>query len=437
MTLRHVLGRVAPQHLGAYDPQVQYFPLQEVYYDYSTFRVKLGPQPPVGTLPTDEDYWTMIASGIGVNIIAGAIPELTEIALHLDDILEARNYATQATADIFPNTVAGLAATANGGYFYVPSSAGGEALTLFRRTNATTAEEITTIPSNIGITFDASAVTGGVFNPARIPAIPPIAHTHTMGQIDGLNAVITNIQTQLSGVITTVNWNDVQNKPTFSAVALSGSYSDLSGRPTLGNVAARDVGTAAGNVPLLDGGGKLNVGIIPALPGQEQVVTTTIAAMTSGQQALVVTGTIVTTDNGQRWVYKGSGSKTLEASYVSLIDAQPEWSVINNRPSTFPPSPHTHPISAIDNLQAFLDAKAGLQNGRITSAAAPERLSAGAVLITDWNLVTESGWYYCNANTPNAPTTAPFIGRVTGQSANWLTQEVWPYTTNTTSACLR
>jgi len=52
--------------------------------------------------------------------------------------------------------------------------------------------------------------------------------------------------------------------PTLASVALSGAYSDLGGRPTLGTAAALNVGTGAGNVVQLDGAGRL-----PAIDGSQ------------------------------------------------------------------------------------------------------------------------------------------------------------------------
>jgi hypothetical protein len=45
-----------------------------------------------------------------------------------------------------------------------------------------------------------------------------------------------------------------------------------------------------------------------------------ISALTSPQQLVIVEGSIVTTTDGKRWVYSGTGSKVLEASYVQLSD---------------------------------------------------------------------------------------------------------------------
>jgi len=45
-----------------------------------------------------------------------------------------------------------------------------------------------------------------------------------------------------------------------------------------------------------------------------------LSALTSPQQTAIAEGSIVTTTDGKRWVYSGTGSKVLEASYVQLSD---------------------------------------------------------------------------------------------------------------------
>lgn len=80
--------------------------------------------------------------------------------------------------------------------------------------------------------------------------------------------------------------------------------------------------------------GVLDIARIPVLPSQKTIVASSnIASLTAPQQTEIGEGTIVTTSDGQRWVYTGSGSKTLEASYITLADVTPEWSVIANKPS--------------------------------------------------------------------------------------------------------
>lgn len=80
--------------------------------------------------------------------------------------------------------------------------------------------------------------------------------------------------------------------------------------------------------------GVLDIARIPVLPGNKTVVSSgAISAITAPQEADIAEGTIVTTTDGQRWVYSGSGSKTLEASYVALADITPSWTVIEGKPT--------------------------------------------------------------------------------------------------------
>lgn len=53
------LGRVIPRHLGNWDDEIKYYPLDEVIYLGSSYRGKLGVDIPVGTLPTDSSKFVM------------------------------------------------------------------------------------------------------------------------------------------------------------------------------------------------------------------------------------------------------------------------------------------------------------------------------------------------------------------------------------------
>ena len=88
------------------------------------------------------------------------------------------------------------------------------------------------------------------------------------------------------------------------------------------------------NVPAAKITGVLDPSQIPILPSQQQVVSSGgIANLTVSQQNDIVSGTIVTTTDGSRWVYTGTGSKTAEASYIAMGDVTPEWAVIANKPT--------------------------------------------------------------------------------------------------------
>jgi len=82
--------------------------------------------------------------------------------------------------------------------------------------------------------------------------------------------------------------------------------------------------------------GTIDIARIPVLPSQVQIASPgLIANLTAPQQAQIGQGTVVTATDGWRWVYTGTGSKVLEASYIQLADITPEWSVIANKPALF------------------------------------------------------------------------------------------------------
>jgi len=94
----------------------------------------------------------------------------------------------------------------------------------------------------------------------------------------------------------------------------------------------------AARIPALDASkvttGVFDIARIPVLPGNKTVVSSGgIAALTAPQQAEIAEGTIVTTTDGRRWVYAGTGSKTAEASYVELADITPEWATVAGKPT--------------------------------------------------------------------------------------------------------
>ncbi|RWI96425.1 MAG: hypothetical protein EOR22_06610 [Mesorhizobium sp.] len=83
----------------------------------------------------------------------------------------------------------------------------------------------------------------------------------------------------LATVATTGAYGDLSGKPTLSTVASTGAYSDLTGKPTLGTAASKDTGTAAGQVPVLDGSGLLDTSVLPAVAITDTFVVSTQAAM--------------------------------------------------------------------------------------------------------------------------------------------------------------
>lgn len=183
-----------------------------------------------------------------------------------------------------------------------------------------------------------------------------LAHLHTIANVTGLQGALdsksANDHNHAFGSLTGVNLTGASNGQLLGLVA--------------GVVQA--ITLAASQIPNLDAAkitsGTIDPGRLPALPSGNQVVSAsaTIAGLSTPNQDDIVKGTIVTTTDGRRWVYSGSGSKVLEASYVELADITPDWGAVANKPATFPPGAHDQAITTITGLQTALDAKSnGLQ----------------------------------------------------------------------------
>lgn len=125
----------------------------------------------------------------------------------------------------------------------------------------------------------------------------------------------------LSNVASTGDYNDLSNKPSLFSGSytdltnkpslFSGAYADLTGKPTLGTAAAADLGTAAGNVPVLDGSGKLASAVIPALA----ITSVSVVADDTARDALTVQeGDIaVVTSTNKTFIYDGSAWVEMKA----------------------------------------------------------------------------------------------------------------------------
>lgn len=108
---------------------------------------------------------------------------------------------------------------------------------------------------------------------AKFPALNASALTGlTSAQISGLSAVAT------SG-----SYTDLVNRPVFATVATSGSYTDLINKPTLGTSVQYNVGTAANNIVQLDSTDKL-----PAL--NASALTNISASQIAGLAAVATSG---------------------------------------------------------------------------------------------------------------------------------------------------
>lgn len=186
----------------------------------------------------------------------------------------------------------------------------------------------------------------------QVSAKAPADHTHLIAQVAGLQAAL---DSKLS-MLPPINLDDLADVDVAGAANLQVlmlvagkwvpgviSYANLNNVPT--QFAPAPHAHNAADITA----GTIDPARLPAFYSGIQVVSDGgIAAMTPAKQAQIVGGAVVTTTDGRRWVYTGSGSKTSAASYIELGDVTPEWTAVANKPAV------------INNIQAHLDARAVL-----------------------------------------------------------------------------
>ena len=201
----------------------------------------------------------------------------------------------------------------------------------------------------------------------------PSSHTHTVGDINGLQPVMTWVtensasNNQLGNEAYTIITANSATWETIPDVSLGNeAYTIITANSSLweagGNGGSSDWSSIT-NKPTeftpsshFHHASSINAGVLD--PARIPVINTSIQVISQGglvdltqaQQDTIVQGAIVTTTDGQRYVYV-SGSKVSAGSYIALADVTPDWSVIANKPTAFVPATHTHNVSEVTGLQ--------------------------------------------------------------------------------------
>jgi len=189
---------------------------------------------------------------------------------------------------------------------------------------------------------------------------------------------------------TAVNWTTLTGKPaSFPPSSHTHPINEVTGLQTALN-SKQAAGSYAASTHTHDASaitsGTLSIDRIPVLPSQAPVVVNgLLASIPSSQESSIVTGTVVITSDGKRYVYKGTGAKTSAESYIILADIAPSWASISDKPAAFAPTAHAHLVSEIAGLQGALDAKqpagsyaSAAQGAKADTASQPGHIHARA-----------------------------------------------------------
>ena len=175
-------------------------------------------------------------------------------------------------------------------------------------------------------------------------------HTHSISQV-------TSLQSSLDGKANSTHFHQISDVAGLQdALNAAGRVTPdwaetdstdpafIANKPTLGTAAALNVGTTSADVAagshIHDASqittGVLSVDRIPVIPGTQTVVAsgTTFSSLTTEQQALIVSGSNVVLSDGKRYVYTGTGDKTLSTNYISVSAGTVDYSELTNAPGS-------------------------------------------------------------------------------------------------------
>ena len=239
------------------------------------------------------------------------------------------------------------------------------------------------LPVAIALVGSGSGSGGGGGDWASITgkpaAFPPIAHNHDERYYTEAEA---DDRFQPKGAA--ADWNSISSKPAsyppsahnhddryyteseadarFKPNSYQPDWSGITGKPLTFTPAAhnQDASTITSGVLSVDRLPNIPIEKLPVLPGQKPVVSSGgLANLTTAQQAEIGAGTVVTTTDGFRWVYSGTGDKTQAASYTQLADITPDWNAISGKPGSFPSS-----VAEVSGLSAELAGKVNQEAGK-------------------------------------------------------------------------
>ena len=111
------------------------------------------------------------------------------------------------------------------------------------------------ITNTLATKADTSAIptaTSDLVNDSGFLTSVPIATDSTLGGVIAGTGLTIDANGVLSATgLTSVDWDDIQDKPTFAAVATSGDYDDLTNKPALADVATTGAYSDLTGTPLL------------------------------------------------------------------------------------------------------------------------------------------------------------------------------------------
>nr|WP_309101688.1 hypothetical protein [Fredinandcohnia onubensis] len=146
----------------------------------------------------------------------------------------------------------------------------------------------------------------------------------------------------------------------LATVATSGSYNDLSNKPSLGTAASKNTGTANGNVPIIGSDGKLDASIMPAIAVTDTFVVNSQTAMLA---LIAQTGDVcVRTDLNKSFILKAVPASTL-VNWQELLTPTDVVTSVAGKTGAVTLTKNDVGLSNVDNVQQAPKADFDNHNG--------------------------------------------------------------------------
>jgi hypothetical protein len=279
-----------------------------------------------------------------------------------------------------------------------------------------------------------SSFNGSYLSLTDVPtSFPPSQHTHVIADINGLQNSLSSLQTAVNGNSSSISG--------LSLVASTGQYQDLLGKPTI-PFAVSQLSNDLGFVTLNHTHPISQIeGLQTALDGKQSSSGNISVSRITGLSTVAISGSYLDLSNKPVFPTNISSFNN-DSGYITLSQIPSisiSWSDVQNKPTSFTPAPHQHPISDVVGLQNALNGKMDA-NSSISYNSLTDRpvlfsgkyndLSGKPVLFSGsysdlsnkpvYALVASTGSYNDLSDKPTIPTVNYPVLSVAGKTGNVL-----------------
>jgi len=445
------LGKIVPNHRGGYDPDVQYRVMDEVFYFGASYRaVEI---PPLGTPPTDEDYWVIVSESSArltdVEVIDTSVDGEVTIRFTYEDLTSYDVTTGPLTPDLVnpdweaisgPAQILNKPSLGNAAFASIGLDSGNVAAGDHIHDNATTS--VSGFMSAADKTKLNGIATGATNNQSNSYLLDRGNHTNTqaISTVDGLQAALNSkANTASIGIANGIASLDSNGKlpqtqgggqPIITLDISGGDLTPAAFYTALNHIGFYRLATSTGGPIQFPASWTSVVGVGYG----------TVEGYTLSSSDYVYCYQILTGSTGNRWIRRATSS-TVWGAWTEQVSAGIATTSANGLMSSTDKIKLNGIATAAtaNQTDAYLLNRANHTGSQaistvsgLTAALTPVtsyRLGPAGYGITSWDDAIENGWYM-GSDATNAPLPSIwFIGNVeTHIPSLWVTQTVHSFT---------